>query len=533
MKFSDKRLLLQVFILIAFCTRFTNSYSQNLQPKEIIEIKKDFKGNSYFQISKHQFSLMESDLILPNIYWEASLNEYLVSQRGQTDCVLPLPLVLDSCYFIGNELAFVSSTGKVFESFRCPGLSFRNSHFEVPNTSFSDLNMLDAKDISAVKDNIMAGYLTFEKSIFKQNLQVNGLSGNLHVVNNIFASNTGVSIVKSNASVIVSSNKIKTPITLYTEGNINFRVKNSHLTFNDPDARAIEEYPIQHNLKLISFGDHFKEIRLFNHGKSANNYQFVGAYLQRSTYNFLSSSIAATHTNLFFRESSFEQSTAMNLNNIDSLSFTDCKIDSTLNLNISGGTKHLVILFDNSDVSHINFEFYGHMILGFPGHWTPDRCLAQFSSLLEKFKKEGKLNSYMHLDIQYKNFNYLQRGWIGKILSFVDWTWWNYGYNKGRIIYITIFAVLLFLCINAIISKSLLDFYPLFNNQPLTEGSKMRKLINHSVRIFILTLYIFFSLRVELSQIDMRRTRMTIYFFLQYFFGLICLLFLFGAIIKF
>jgi hypothetical protein len=88
MKSSDKRLFLQVFILIAFCTSFTNSYSQNPQPKEIIEIKKDFKGSSYFQISKHQFSLMESDLILPNIYWEASLNEYLVSQRGQTDCVL-------------------------------------------------------------------------------------------------------------------------------------------------------------------------------------------------------------------------------------------------------------------------------------------------------------------------------------------------------------------------------------------------------------------------------------------------------------
>lgn len=238
---------------------------------------------------------------------------------------------------------------------------------------------------------------------------------------------------------------------------------------------------------------------------------------------------------LSFNSCHFSKKASLLVESISKLSLINCTLDSVIRLERlnSTGEKSQIELY-KTDPEKLDFEVWANTEFRFPENAYPEEIQSTYLSLLSKFEKEHKRSSYKFVDIQYQNFLWNRYLYIGPSLSLIDKWWWNYGYRKSRI-FIWCFAFLfVFYSLNLMLRKKLLAFYPIFNEDN-PEDVKQRNMskANRFVVIFVLTLYIFFSLRIDLSKLKISHTGMLIYFFTQYFIGLICLLFIFGAILRF
>jgi len=227
----------------------------------------------------------------------------------------------------------------------------------------------------------------------------------------------------------------------------------------------------------------------------------------------------------------------INVNNIERLYITNCvKFEHKVAVIISqtyNPLNKVNIELTGSDVSQIDFDFKENYELVFASNSSSEIKTSTYQNLLDKYKRENKSESYKWVDIQFKRFKYNENGLLGKIWDKVDDFWWNYGYAKQRILLWTFGLLIVFLIINLIIGKNLLIFYSVFGiKKSQKTKTQTFETLNQFILLFVLTLYIFFSLRVDFSKIKSNQSGMMIYFFFQYFMGLICLFFLLNAILK-
>jgi len=224
---------------------------------------------------------------------------------------------------------------------------------------------------------------------------------------------------------------------------------------------------------------------------------------------------------------------SVNLQNIDTLAFYNCnnlKTRVSLDL-INTKLKYTYLKIRNSDLTNIDFNFSENFRLIFSKDADEDAKEQIYNNLRDKFKREGKSESYQNVDIQYQQYTFSTFGILGNFWNLVDKYWWNYSYSRIRIIFWTIGFIILFFIINLIIAKDLMTFYPIYKlnkDTPFSEFGWLKK----AVLILVLTMQIFFSLKIDLSTIKINRTGMMIYVFTQYSLGLICLFFLLNAIFK-
>jgi hypothetical protein len=67
-----------------------------------------------------------------------------------------------------------------------------------------------------------------------------------------------------------------------------------------------------------------------------------------------------------------------------------------------------------------------------------------YTSLLDKFKKNKENQSFENLFIEYKDFKFNNGNWFRKMLSFIDYYLWNFGYSKWWIfLWIILFLLLI------------------------------------------------------------------------------------------
>jgi len=171
-----------------------------------------------------------------------------------------------------------------------------------------------------------------------------------------------------------------------------------------------------------------------------------------------------------------------------------------------------------------------------------------YEELLRKTEKEGFINSYEKLDREYREFKYLEgkkyekkRTW-GKIINWIDKTWWGYGYDKELILRNTLLLFIIFLIINLVFLRQML--FKVYN---VEHFSSLRQEIQGFIlfnipKLFLITILytslIFFGLKFNFDYLKIRenlyswRIVFLIYFFLQYIIGLVCLAYLANFIIT-
>jgi hypothetical protein len=111
----------------------------------------------------------------------------------------------------------------------------------------------------------------------------------------------------------------------------------------------------------------------------------------------------------------------------------------------------------NTDVSRIRLR-YDNFRLWFPPNTSYEACCLVYDAVLNSFLKNGYLDSYKHLDIEFQQYKYAHTG--ETLRDFVNRHWWNYGYNKEYIFkWIFWFALSLTLINNLFLKQLMKNIY--------------------------------------------------------------------------
>jgi hypothetical protein len=131
---------------------------------------------------------------------------------------------------------------------------------------------------------------------------------------------------------------------------------------------------------------------------------------------------------LFFEYCSLGEKTNFADLHTDTIVFKDCYIENDIFLPTS--TSPLYLDFIDCDVSKIKFNYTDNINLFFERNSSDDFILGTYETLLNKFKLEGKLQSYKRLDIEYSQYKY-HKSMIGTVVNAIDFVWCTMGIKSG------------------------------------------------------------------------------------------------------
>jgi hypothetical protein len=234
---------------------------------------------------------------------------------------------------------------------------------------------------------------------------------------------------------------------------------------------------------------------------------------------------------LFFKECTINNLVFRRMQLPDSIAFINSKIDNEINLldfDAPGKGKYYSICLYGTNYDKVNFS-YNNFRLFFPDSVKTEMKKSIYESLLGHFKSIGFNESYKQLDIEYKSFNYLQYIKFGKELNWVQKNWWNYGYDKSRVLIWTAILLALFGFFNLFWFKHLLNAYVLENIRQKylnRKGNKIIRKFQYIALCFIYTSIIFVGLKLEIDKFNFIKIRTVIYIFFIYAIGLMCVGFL-------
>lgn len=188
----------------------------------------------------------------------------------------------------------------------------------------------------------------------------------------------------------------------------------------------------------------------------------------------------------------------------------------------------------HSNLGDASFIYGPGIHLAFDNHAPSDEYMSNYEMLLAKFRNEGKKESYQRLDIEYRQYKAAQGSGLDRIGDWLQARWWNYGYSRLRVVLWTLVLLWTFWMLNVVWWKGLQEVYPIPQEYPFIDRGTQpgRYQLQEALRIFLYTVYVFFSIKIDLSRLKMTNTWLLAYFFIQYLVGLWCLFFIVNALLK-
>jgi hypothetical protein len=378
--------------------------------------------------------------------------------------------------------------------------------------------------------NLKARQFLIIKNQFKE-LHINGFSGGLEIANNTFANNF-ILILSPGAA---KKNKFD---FLRIQKNI-FTSKHSFIGIS---GSTLGECHISNNAfdtLTVSFRDDsiLSPIRLdtlWNTVKETRGKRMVVVFANCFINSDVRLNDLADKSSVMFYNCEFGPSARHLMVQVDTIQFHNCNILPALRLTISPHKNNCRILLNNSDLDKTNFSYTSNLSLYFLNHMSKDDAAFAYESLLSKFKREGKYESYRAVDIEYKQFRAKTGNFWMKFENFWDHIWWNYGYSKELILFWTIGLLLFFSLLNGLAWKDIQDIYSpafTFKAEHRFHSPKNYQLRKAAI-ILLYTAFIFFSLHIDLSRLSLKKLKFVFLFFCQYTIGLLCLFFIFKFILE-
>ena len=223
---------------------------------------------------------------------------------------------------------------------------------------------------------------------------------------------------------------------------------------------------------------------------------------------------------------------------IDTIKGTD-KYD--LSPEIISSKRCLIDLY-GTDISKLKFDYSRFRILkkikrtfGRDTYEYPRRQLSNvYEQVLRMQQDNGFIDGYEVADKEYQEFKYTYaKVWYSDPKSFFDFSinwlqkrWWDYGYNKWLIFRGTGILLLLFTIVNWCWFRSMNEKVYMIDEvyKPEEQGLKL-------LDAFFYTSLIFFGIKLSIKDIRFQNYGGTIYLFVQYVCGVICLGFIVNFII--
>lgn len=202
----------------------------------------------------------------------------------------------------------------------------------------------------------------------------------------------------------------------------------------------------------------------------------------------------------------------------------------------------------NSNLNNIDFDYsYSSPFdLIFPEEYDSTELGSQtYQNLLARFKAENKKQSYERLDKEFHKYK------VWKPWAKIQELYWDFGYAKWNVVFWTLVAILLFAISNLFVWKWMKVTYnfdeklpfPIRIISPNYSGKWYRYVaIEHPKYIlrwlrnllyaYIYTCTIFFSLKVNKSNLRYGNRYMLIWYFIQYIVGVASIFFFVNVVLK-
>lgn len=232
--------------------------------------------------------------------------------------------------------------------------------------------------------------------------------------------------------------------------------------------------------------------------------------------------------------------------NLNELAFEtpDSKLDLA-NFKISDSDRVCSLLFrlPNAQIDQFRLN-YENFSLTFDSTYSRSEKERVYRQLLEEQQKDGFIFGYQKLDREYRKFKYTQgNGVIGKIQNWLDSTWWDYGYDKMKVIYNSIKIFAIFVLLNCLIySKLKLIYYPEkfkdlddrieAKSETLRSARALTRTVLNCASAVVYTAYVFWGVKIDLKEISLRKPVFFLILIFEYILGIICLAYLANYIIS-
>gem|GEM_PF-1891167 len=407
-----------------------------------------------------------------------------------------------------------------------PGMFTNDSHSFYDDVELNHISTAQGKG---------GGLLYFTRTFFEQQLQIdssrirllaiNKIGGGIYAIQDTF---TSVDITNSQADY---SNSFSIEHTVFNNDGPSISISSS--TIWSVSLTHLQFDSIYINFTKDTFESSVRIDSLV--GKQPNNKSLASIEFKSSYINCrVTIGKSLSKLNVSFEDCTFGPKANLDELTVDDISFFNCgRIPPNVDLSITANAKQASIRFDHTDASSAAFTYNENNELKFAAGQNGDYISNSYHTLLEKFNRESKFDSYRRLDLELRTYQAKNGGIFDKLFYFINRIWWNFGYAKNYILYWTLGFLLLFFLLNILAWSRIQSIYS-FNDISLQPGVPMnfRHKIQRFALIFFYTSFIFFSVRIDLDKLKFTSMRWVAYFFLQYLVGLICVFFIFNALIK-
>ncbi len=219
----------------------------------------------------------------------------------------------------------------------------------------------------------------------------------------------------------------------------------------------------------------------------------------------------------------------------DTVSFADCSnLPASASLQLTANHDICWLGLHQTNVGDVSFIYGPNVHLTFDSAVQPDEYTGTYETMLSKFKSEGKKDSYERLDIEYHHFKARKGSRWERIADWAQAEWWNYGYSKLLVVWWTFLLLGIFFLFNALFWPGMQEVYPIPQEYPFVDRQRrpMQYRALELLRIFVYTVFVFFSIKIDLDRLKVANPWLLAYFFFQWLVGLWCLFFIVNALLK-
>jgi len=357
-------------------------------------------------------------------------------------------------------------------------------------------------------------------------------------------------------------------LSSYANNDSTVFINRNHFTYNvlsdiknlKTDSIIYENLAIEKNRKINIDAAYFHKLRFQNNSFGTLSYFFTNDSLRgefifadtkglKQSNNYLLIDIEDTYLNNNFMITPVSEKQTVIFNNCvfgddvrrvqikaDTVRFMNCDFPyNNITLEILPANHKVYFELYRTDISNIRFTFPENMELFFIRDTAYEIQKTVFEKLLSKFKAEGKDVSYKNLDVQYICWKASHRSWVTKAVTYINQIWWNFGYSKQRVFGWTLFFLFIFSLFNLRKWDAIHQTYPVNAIAAgfIPKAASFKNKFKNVLLVILYTCLVFFSLKIDLKNLNTVKLRYTIAFFIEYMIGLTCLIFITGAILKF
>jgi hypothetical protein len=200
-------------------------------------------------------------------------------------------------------------------------------------------------------------------------------------------------------------------------------------------------------------------------------------------------------------------------------------------------SKKIILILKNLDFNRLKIPLDRFKIV-IDSAQSYENQVILYQLVIKGYANAGLSESVEELDKKFQALKLLHNH--HPILNWISKNWWDYGYNKGQVFFIACWAFLAFFIINIVLFKSLTHVYypPKIEEyiarvkEKTSSSNRLINIILISPGIFLYTAYIFWGLKLDLKELNIKNWLAMAMILTEYVFGIICLAYLANYVIT-